>query len=35
MRLKGRGSGRFVDGMVPHSTGMRWKNDENAFFLVM
>jgi hypothetical protein len=28
MRLEGRGSGRFVDGMVPHSTGIRWKNDE-------
>lgn len=28
MRLKGRGSVRFIDGMVPHSTGIRWKNDE-------
>jgi hypothetical protein len=32
VRLKGRGSGVFVDGMLPHSTGIRWKNGENAFF---
>lgn len=32
MCLKGQGSGRFVDGMVPHTTGTQWENDENAFF---